>query len=1262
MFWVENKSYKEPKRFLVYCRAIQIDPDSYIETGMNENTIALSEKFPIKLIVQKHLISSDELNDFRKMLQNCKFDPKHFKLDDSHQEFELVPRPSIIQFDAESLNFTRPPKPPESGLNVMARVETYWPMNKIKLIKLALELNSNHHQNITEIFLDDIEFEKILFELVSQMQKFSGLSFKEAYSERIGNIEIFDVPFNAHLKHIPFQIETDKDLDTFGEPVAKGVVITWKSTNSFRPYWVNVILQNNDEIITDTLRSWETEQPLHVSSEEILSGYEIRIYDATPENKLVYQEKAVLLRMLIGSGQISSGSKKIKDSLSTKLANHKIEIGEKIEESSSFAHTSFKSGGYQKDPWVLEARSTRQFIQDHVVLSQNSKWFSRGLTEQGECLEYIRNIIDDTKNSEVLIVDPFFGETAFGLLIPRLKYSGLLVTVITSCLGLNPDSETLPDKVSEIEKVSQQKQQRDRIENWCNKHSALIAVNLQIICVGAGQDGLKQAFHDRYIACVQEGRPVVYSLSNSINKLAGNYPCLITKLEPQISKKIFRYLRGLENGLDFSKKESDKFRELKKDVIWNMKIAREKRQEIMTSSHISKENQIIEFPAWRTFLSIMLDLKGVSDSELIKHALEAGYLNNERKWQVPDSFTKSLAQAFSRCQDDLEIQSKFFAALGEIRAHASIRKNGNDLDREVIKYLENNRESVNVIKILGQVQALYQDTPPPYGVKELAPTIEELSLENYLKARTTSEEDEIYIDPLDLMRNAERILDSIYMLGVSRLYGLKWTIKIFLIVCIKQTLEWIEIDNNRTTQSNAAIIKAIADAFLVEQSMEFSTDLIKSKVPFISMFGVAGLYFRKSYHKTKKKLETQSQVISELKKVGFSDADILWMSGLQLSEAQSSVHRAIDQFGQNSPEVEESKTELDKMLKVAGDLLAKSSPDEQQIKRLNSTIGHSTKDRLTIAEYAENQQDKNNKKSWILLYKQCVEDVDVLIGKVRDEDFHFYARTDFEKLIAAAKAFFRLNEGNTLRRLRNLYQNYLEKLAIDVSDPLAPIKNYHRWNESLGRAAAGLLFAIYICGKSSSSNENADLSLNLMWIIKAVCQLFIGAKKGWYDIAGLLDRLAQETAWSISSIDDPEIQEIARRAAKDERLPLFFRACMCIMPTNVFKSDYKLGLKLIFQISKENPKDPKTLNQYFYLLDYIIGNGFKTKLDRAIVSKSIEHGFSIFTQLNESWKTFYEIAWDALSGDQDSIIQIVNDSIMKSSYVGFLLQSEEKNA
>ena len=70
-------------------------------------------------------------------------------------------------------------------------------------------------------------------------------------------------------------------------------------------------------------------------------------------------------------------------------------------------------------------------------------------------------------------------------------------------------------------------------------------------------EGRDRAFHDRYLLIYPHEHPAkVFLLSNSINKLAGNWPFAMSLFAADVSREVQRYIEGLCNGRDEAKNKS----------------------------------------------------------------------------------------------------------------------------------------------------------------------------------------------------------------------------------------------------------------------------------------------------------------------------------------------------------------------------------------------------------------------------------------------------------------------------------------------------------------------------------------------------------------------------------------------------------------------------------------------------------------------------------------------------------------------------------
>jgi hypothetical protein len=70
-------------------------------------------------------------------------------------------------------------------------------------------------------------------------------------------------------------------------------------------------------------------------------------------------------------------------------------------------------------------------------------------------------------------------------------------------------------------------------------------------------DGKERAFHDRYLLLYPHEHPAkVFLLSNSINKLAGNWPFAMSLLAPDVTREVQRYIEALCDGRDSARNKS----------------------------------------------------------------------------------------------------------------------------------------------------------------------------------------------------------------------------------------------------------------------------------------------------------------------------------------------------------------------------------------------------------------------------------------------------------------------------------------------------------------------------------------------------------------------------------------------------------------------------------------------------------------------------------------------------------------------------------
>jgi hypothetical protein len=1297
-------------RYLVYGRSMLTNMETYLDCQVDreEQRIPLTEDekdspwTPIDLIVQQVIYTQAEHDKFIQALQSGEFIPPITGPKRQRCGFPVIPRPAVMQFDVATAHASSTSPTPESGFRGLARVESFWPPDKNAILLAALnplqekskqaepaqraDEPADEFTKQREIILADRELNQRLRRLTEELTRLTGLSFREAYAERLCNFEHINLPLGTSLSSVPILVRVEREEDVKNGPVAHGIRIVRLGSIIEQELYAHVVLRNNNEALEDCLVRLEPnkQESEIIQAEEPISEYEVRVFDNSSQ-RLLFFERRNLIRNLIGTILLMSGTKTYQDCLSAKLNGALGPLGNRLQDASPFIPDHISVGNFKRDPWVPAARAIKKLIISRASRPRNSRWFPRGLRDQAEVLLYVRKLIDNPNNKEVIIADPFFGDVAFEKLIPRLNNASLQLTIITSCLGLETDHENAgmtkaaqnetyithsgritrwlmaitrwlgweKDKgdteKTKATRIDFSTQQREWIIRWCRENSALISNQLRIIDVRVGED---RAFHDRYIACFNnEGDVSVYMLSNSLNKLAGDFPCCITELEQATACKVYTYLRGLEVGLDISARDNIGGRKLDHVVIWDSGQASQQRRSKCLELQKLADGGPAAFPFWQSTVSWILGIEKVEDRLLIERASEAGLISSqtrgmEHQWARPDAeLSKMLDQAWLRLPAEATIQAELLAGLGELEAHST---SGLELLTKAAELVLRPGKRLDIPAILTHLEQRYALFPLPAGFDADSPTAEVLSAQFHFCNETAS---------FKLLTIAESYLERHYENIVRGLYGMKWAIQLFLVTDPSTTMQWAERERRDRPHIYSAILSALIRAITEGRYKPFLKDLLLSNRPFLKMMGVASFFWDNLLQGGQKCAEMQNKVISALRAEGYAEEDILWLAAFPVSEAQAAEFRALD-LAPETQKREETGQALSALLSGLASILIRAKPDDNQLDQLDHALRSSARDRFRVADLAEKQSSVAHK-PWKALYQRCVSDVEVFIGrKVTQQEegyFHFYAPNHFDMLDVGAQSFVRLNPVNVAKRFRNRFVGHIETIVLEASEPCAHSRNYIAWNNAVGQGAAGCLFGFLVCQHAYYSGEQTYIRQTVDRLVATTCQLQLAAGKDWFNETGLWDLLAHETSWAVSSLAGAEGNEIACRAADDERLPLFFRACLASVPGNIFEHNPDRAFTLLTQHANN-------AERYFYLLDFIIGNSHQIGARSKNLESALEQGLNTFQKISERWSRFFRIAWDALDGDSVKRALILCDPEAARSYCGYLLSGGNRKA
>ncbi|WP_419729811.1 VPA1262 family protein [Lichenicola sp.] len=197
-------------------------------------------------------------------------------------------------------------------------------------------------------------------------------------------------------------------------------------------------------------------------------------------------------------------------------------------------------GGSRTDPWVrVNSDFSAVFARLHPRLS-NGRFFLCWNQGDGDgrirFTEWFKALLEQHKQSQVIIFDPYFGGAGLGLILlcaqPKSDY---IVFRSLSKSFQKSDGETQASEKPTSNGV-------DNLIASCEQNRKMLKRGrLRIFGMKDGR------LHDRYILIVgSDGLPIVgFNLSNSLQTAAENYPLLITPIPADVLLDVERYQLGL---------------------------------------------------------------------------------------------------------------------------------------------------------------------------------------------------------------------------------------------------------------------------------------------------------------------------------------------------------------------------------------------------------------------------------------------------------------------------------------------------------------------------------------------------------------------------------------------------------------------------------------------------------------------------------------------------------------------------------------------
>jgi hypothetical protein len=401
--------------------------------------------------------------------------------------------------------------------------------------KSVVPIKSYYTTPDVKIFSDNLDDLKNILLLLKNE---TNLPFDKEYARRFGNFEMHDLSI-AMDNSISVELLNSKRSKQDGAYIR--VAKTPPLLDEFQK--LHVICREKKDIIFQKLVPLEKGVSVTELSDLPEDSYELECWIFDESGEVIFQDHQFYIAA-IGMNMAMIGRQII---LKDKLTDRANKSDKKLGDSAA----SVKRTNTNRS--IIQSKTTHEYknfdgqmaqIQSDLFHGEGfDKWFGRSIECEIDVIKHFQDILCGGRAKKAILADPFFGSEAFERFVTRVEESTLELTILTSLSEKNPDTgEKFPTGSNPI----------DELKNSIRKVKELVNCNLRVVNINRGS--ATQAFHDRYLVAYPfDELPVVYMLSNSINKMSGNWPFCMSKLEPAIARHVREYIELLCEGKDNSR-------------------------------------------------------------------------------------------------------------------------------------------------------------------------------------------------------------------------------------------------------------------------------------------------------------------------------------------------------------------------------------------------------------------------------------------------------------------------------------------------------------------------------------------------------------------------------------------------------------------------------------------------------------------------------------------------------------------------------------
>lgn len=375
-----------------------------------------------------------------------------------------------------------------------------------------------------------------------------GLPFCDSFAAHFGGFDLFHLDSWLDMQS-PFRSEIVKESENNRVPIALRV---WRDEFKERRLIIQVCVRSDNEIVLDEVYIMEPGSDRQdVTFSGPVDAYDLRIFDHE-NGVLKHKESTTLIREIGLNMKTPSRTLIHSDQLSKKAVAHGSKVSQRAA-STKTVNTIRSQVTVDHNGLRAHVQAINAFLDENMDTPSDDRWFPRTFASELDVIDHINKLLDSGHTQKAILVDPFFGADALQRLALRLTQNELEFTVIASWGRTDPDTGTTingsPDtNINEVER---------RLTSLLTQIGPLTAPKFKFINVVTNSGS--QAFHDRYLLLYEHsGIFRTFLLSNSVNKMAANWPFCMSLLTGQARLEAKNYIEGLAQGYDVTNSTTPK--------------------------------------------------------------------------------------------------------------------------------------------------------------------------------------------------------------------------------------------------------------------------------------------------------------------------------------------------------------------------------------------------------------------------------------------------------------------------------------------------------------------------------------------------------------------------------------------------------------------------------------------------------------------------------------------------------------------------------